>query len=239
MAQLTKKLHLKKGSTEQTANAYSTTAEAGTEYIFAKIDGVNAYIAIGETSDSRATKGRVLIDGATKAIMNSGKPPYNKVEYTTPGSFTFTVPVGVTVIKVTVAGAGGGGASGDRHLDGVYGGYGGTGEGITQNINVTANDTCSITVGAGGSAGIQGASGHPVATDGKAGGNSSISVGDATVTARGGGGGTAAHGSAGANGTSYTGGAAGGRNGAYAGEHYRYPTGGANGWVYIEYGGDI
>lgn len=181
MAELIKKVYIKSGNTTENAKAYSTTAEAGTAHIYAKIDGVNAYIAIGETSDSRATKGRVLIDGATKAIMNSGKPPYNKVEYTTPGSFTFTVPVGVTVIKVTVAGAGGGGASGDRYLDGVYGGYGGTGEGITQNINVTANDTCSITVGAGGGAGSQGASGHPVATDGKAGGNSSISVGDTTV----------------------------------------------------------
>lgn len=238
MAQLTKN-YILKGKHRTDCKRLFDNGRSRNGIYFAKIDGVNAYIAIGETSDSRATKGRVLIDGATKAIMNSGKPPYNKVEYTTPGSFTFTVPVGVTVIKVTVAGAGGGGASGDRHLDGVYGGYGGTGEGITQNINVTANDTCSITVGAGGSAGIQGASGHPVATDGKAGGNSSISVGDATVTARGGGGGKAAHGSAGANGTSYTGGAAGGRNGAYAGEEYRYPTGGANGWVYIEYGGDI
>lgn len=58
--------------------------------------------------------------------------------------------------------------------------------------------TCSITVGKGGSAGSQGASGHPIATDASSGGNSSIKVGSTTITARGGGGGKAAHGSAGA-----------------------------------------
>lgn len=35
--------------------------------------------------------------------------PYNKNEYRTPGTYTFTVPAGVTSLKITVAGAGGGG----------------------------------------------------------------------------------------------------------------------------------
>lgn len=123
---------------------------------------------------------------------------YAKKEYRTPGTYSLTLPSGITKIKAQVAGAGGGGASGDRYLDGVYGGTGGRGEGKTQIINNVSGLTCSITVGKGGSAGSQGASGHPIATDASSGGNSSIKVGSTTITARGGGGGKAAHGSAGA-----------------------------------------
>ena len=54
------------------------------------------------------TIGRVTKNGS-KAIFNSGKPPYNKIEWRTPGTYTFTVPAGVTTLAVTVAGAGGGG----------------------------------------------------------------------------------------------------------------------------------
>lgn len=110
MAELAKKLHLKKGTTEHLAKAYSTTAEAGTEYITNKIDGVTAYIPIGATNDSRATMGRVTKNG-TKAILNSGKPPYTEMQWTTPGTYTFTVPAGVTRIRVAVCGGGGGGTS--------------------------------------------------------------------------------------------------------------------------------
>lgn len=44
--------------------------------------------------------------------VNAPKPAYTKVEYTTPGTYTWTVPEGVTTVKVTVAGAGGGGRRG-------------------------------------------------------------------------------------------------------------------------------
>lgn len=108
MAELAKKLHLKKGATEHTAKAYSTTAEIGGDYINAKIDGVTAYIAIGETTDNRATMGRVKKNGATKAILNSAKPVYTEQSYTTAGTFTFTVPKNVTRIRYAIAGAGSG-----------------------------------------------------------------------------------------------------------------------------------
>ena len=60
---------------------------------------------------------------------------YAKKEYGTPATYSLTLPLGITKIKALVAGAGGGGASGDRYLDGVYGGTGGRGEGKTQIIN--------------------------------------------------------------------------------------------------------
>lgn len=46
MAELAKKLNFKKDGVEQTAKAYSTAAEAGTEYIENKIDGVTCYVTI-------------------------------------------------------------------------------------------------------------------------------------------------------------------------------------------------
>lgn len=108
MAELAKKLHFLKNGSEETAKAYSTTAEAGSEYITNKIDGVNAYVALGATSDNRATKGRVIKGGATKAILSSGKIPYTLWEQTKVGTHTFTVPAGVTRIRVAVCGGGGG-----------------------------------------------------------------------------------------------------------------------------------
>lgn len=110
MAELSKKLHFKKGTTEHLAKAYSTTAEAGAEYITNKIDGVTAYIPIGATNDSRATMSRITKNG-TKAILNSGRVPYNKQQWTTPGIYTFTVPLGVTRVKATCVGGGGGGVA--------------------------------------------------------------------------------------------------------------------------------
>ena len=104
MAELIKKLHFKQDAIEQTAKAYSTTTEAGTEYI-------DCYIAVGNTVDSRATKGSIIEAGttATKAIMSSGKPPYKKIEYRTPGTYTFTVPNNVFTMIIHSAGGGGGG----------------------------------------------------------------------------------------------------------------------------------
>ena len=108
MAELLKKLHIKRGTTIETAKIYSTTAEAGTDYIFAKVDDVPAFVPIGDTADSRATNGRVTKNNETKAILNSGKPPYTEKSWTTAGTYTFTVPAGVVRVRVAVCGGGGG-----------------------------------------------------------------------------------------------------------------------------------
>lgn len=226
MAELAKKLHLKKNGVEQTAKAYSTIAEVGEHWVNAKIDGVPAYVAIGDTADGRATSGMVKGSGGDAyAILSSGKLPYNKIEYRTPGTYTFTSPA--TTLRVTIAGAGGGGA-GNNWVDDApmeLGGNGGSGELITQKIAVTPLSTLTIIVGAGGAGGSYW--GRP----GGAGGSSSIVN---FITARGGGGGLKDN----KNGTSYGNGGSGGLGGKRTdwGEDGKA---GSPGWVIIEYGGDI
>ena len=109
MAEMTKKLHFLKNGTEQTAKAYSTTAEAGSSYITNVIDNTTCYIPIGSTSDSRATYGRVLKGGTTYAILSQAKPAYAEKSWTSPGTYTWTAPAGVTRVRVAVCGGGAGG----------------------------------------------------------------------------------------------------------------------------------
>lgn len=109
MAELAKKLHFLKNGTEQTAKAYSTTDEAGDNYVPLKIDSVACYAPIGATDDAMATNGRVIKGGTTYAIKSQAKPPYTEVKYTTAGTHTFTVPNGVTRMRVAVCGGGAGG----------------------------------------------------------------------------------------------------------------------------------
>lgn len=122
MAELAKKLHLKKDGVEQTAKAYSTTAEAGTEYIENKIDGVTCYVPIGELLDSRATEGKIIKAGAmeTKYIMSNAKLPYTELSWTTPGIYTWTAPEDAIRARIATCGGGGGASIGAR------GGTGGT-----------------------------------------------------------------------------------------------------------------
>lgn len=238
MAELVKKLNFKKDGVEQTAKAYSTTAEVGEHWVNAKIDGVPAYVAIGDIADSRATSGRVKGSGGDSyAILNSGKPPYNKVEYRTPGTYTITFPPGITTAKITSAGAGGGGGGGNVRYDDsgesyYQGGKGGQGALVTKSIAVTSGNTLQVVVGKGGAGGRTSPyNSNIIATGGSAGGTSSV----LGVSAIGGGGGARGDFGTGANGTSYGNGGAGGAGGYIN-------TNGSNGnggWVIIEYGGDI
>lgn len=122
-------------------------AEAGTEYIENKIDGVTCYVTIGETTDNRATEGKIIKAGttATRRILSSGKPPYNKVEYRTPGTYTITFAVGVTSAKATVAAGGGDGMVAVRIM--VSGGTGGRGNLIVGVKSVTSSTPYSVIVG--------------------------------------------------------------------------------------------
>lgn len=238
MALLTKKFHFFKTS-ETTANIYSTTTEAGSNYIRAYVDKTNGYIPIGELNHVNATIGRVLKNGITYAILSTGSIPYTKKTYTSAGTFTFTVPSGITRVKLTLAGGGGGGGnnytykyyySGCKSYSSgyktIYGGTGGTGGLYSGTVTVTSGSTYSITVGAGGAAL-------------KAGGASKFGN---LATATGGGAGTSAYtytsgeytyyqeGTKGSNGTPSGAGGDGGSNGGGSG---------GTGWVYIEYGQGI
>lgn len=211
MAELTKKLYIKKGGTQQTAKLYSTTAEVGTAYAHMLVDGVHAYIPLGAETDSRATIGRVKeTSGNQFAILSSGTPPYHKDSYTSPGTYTWKCPSGVTTARVTVAGGGSGGYKGVFNMNSA----GGSGALVTSTVSVSPNSTYTIVVGAGGAGGYQNS--YP-----KDGGTSSA----LGVSARGG----KALSSSG-DAVSYGNGGAGGA----AGNNYGSP-----GWVYIEYGGDI
>lgn len=182
----------------------------------------------GGTSDAFCTQGRVKKGANPYAILSQAKPPYNKVEYRTPGTYTVTLPAGVITVKVTVAGAGGGGGGGyyrRSQYNGtkIYtGGNGGRGALITQLVNNVSSGTYSLHVGAGGTggSGVDGNSGNI--------GGSSYAF---NVIANGGTGGANNL----AHGTSYGNGGVGGMGGTGRDAG----SAGSTGWVIIEYGGDI
>lgn len=110
MAELTKKLHMINSSgTAQTAKIYSTTAEVVPHWLFTNVDGIPAYVPIGDITDSRATSGRVKGSGGDAyAILNAAKPAYTEMSWTTPGTYTWTAPVGVERVRVALVGGGAG-----------------------------------------------------------------------------------------------------------------------------------
>lgn len=147
MAEYAKKLHVKKGSTVTDIKLYSTTGEVGSNYVTLK-DGSNLmYAKLGATSDALASPLNVKKGSTTYKVLTNAVPPYAKVTYTTPGTFTFTVPVGVTKLRVEVAGGGGpGGENNDVVLKG------GNGALIKQTLVVLGGSVYSLTVGGGGGA---------------------------------------------------------------------------------------
>lgn len=167
MAEMAKKLHFLKSGTEQTAKAYSTTAETGGSYITNSIDNTTVYVPIVGTSDSRATVGRVLKSGTTYAIATTGKPPYAEKSWTTAGTYTWTAPAGVTRVRVAVCGGGGGaagkavstssdswhyaGSGGTSQFGALISASGGTGGGVIYDYAQEGSDYYNGSGGKGGS----------------------------------------------------------------------------------------
>lgn len=191
-------------------------------------------------------------DSATQAVNK-------ETSFTTPGTYTFTPQI-TGKYTVEIIGAGGGGAgttvdvihiSGDNggHTDYVIsqGGNGGSGEKKMVIDTLTAGQTYSVTVGAGGKGGKSEYSkkgdAHP--TDGTGGGKSSFN----NTEAKGGGGGIASKPNGknqrikGKDGTSYQGGAKGGAAGVCK-DIQRNPSqitdakDGQNGYVRITFSGN-
>ena len=162
MAELAKKLRIKDSSGTTPCSLYSTTAEAGTENLPFKVDGVNAYVAITDIGAGTATSGRILRNSTTQAIAKNSVS-YNKVDYLNPGVATFTVPELVYVLKLEVAAGGGGGGHGayvQSHQTGGNGGgpaspggAGGSGGLEKRLVAVQPNSVHQINVGAGGDGG--------------------------------------------------------------------------------------
>lgn len=118
--------------------------------------------------------------------------------FTEIGEFSEEVPSGVTTIYATVIGAGGGGGGSSRYAGAkgsawhvAGGGGGGAGETILKRkLTVTPGDPINVVIGQGGAGGA----GGPVAENstggtGSDGGNTTLTVGGITVTAKGGAGG--------------------------------------------------
>ncbi len=203
-------------------------------YAHVQADGIQASLPLGEPNDGRATIGRIKeTSGHVYAILTSGKPPYHKDSYTTPGTYTWTCPADVTTARVTVAGGGGGGVA--FKMTGVlsYTGNapGGSGAMVLSTIPVISGHTYQVIVGGGGKPLVRISSkiSPAKASDGSP---SSFH----TLSASGGGGGEikgespiyscvagASYGSGGAGGSAWDTGA----------------NAGGTGWVYVEYGGDI
>ena len=140
--------------------------------------------------------------------------PYGDVEFTTPGTYSWTVPNNVTQVSVLCIGGGGAG-NGDGSLGG---GGGGAGLGWKNNISVTPGQSYTVVVGDRGAGG--------------SGSNGEDSYFINTSTVKGGGGGGTVTGSGGSGG-SYTGdgGGNGGSGGSTAGGGiYEGGGGGAGGY---------
>ena len=109
MSLLSKKMYVKNsGGTVQAVNLYTDPAnEISTGcYGHVIVDGVTAHFALGGTSDSRATSGRVKeTSGTTYAILTTGVPNGSS-QWTTGNAATntnisFTVPSSIKVIQIT------------------------------------------------------------------------------------------------------------------------------------------
>ena len=137
-------------------------------------------------------------------------------DYTTPGTYTWTVPTGITSAEVTIVGAGGGGGGSTEVGYGGGGGGGGSGGLIERSITLTPGEVVSITVGAGGAgAPFVGRTRYP--PGGSAGSSSIISALSGTFTATAGSGGAGAASSGDYSPTTGGGGGSGGTPRGYSG----------------------
>jgi glycine rich protein len=115
-------------------------------------------------------------DVATKAYVDAAAGGgNNKIVFSIPGSYNWTVPSNLNWIKYVIIGAGGAGSGGFRNSSVNYGGAGGGGGAFAfiQSIPVNPGDVIPIVVGAGGIANLT----VPTGTNevaGTSGGNSSI-----------------------------------------------------------------
>lgn len=107
---------------------------------------------IGASGDSGTTTvmGKLNKINTNVAVSSGGFK-----EYTSPGTYTFTVPAGVTVLSITACGGGGGGGYYDYDAGHNGGGAGGGGAAaaVGRKVTVTPGQALTITVGAGGAAG--------------------------------------------------------------------------------------
>ena len=114
---------------------------------------------------------------------------WRKVEFSTPGAWSWTVPTGVRRVRLAIVGGGSGGQGGQGGTPSTPGGGGNGGNpggAIVVDLDVTPGQVLSGVIGArglGGPAGYSGSTG----TTGTAGANTTLVAAGRTWTARGGG----------------------------------------------------
>lgn len=200
---------------------------------------------------ANSSAGRVQKNGTTYALATSGKPPYVKKEWITPGTYTFTVPQGITTLRCNIVGGGGGGGGGISIYVTAKSGYGGnSGEYVKNHLmSVLPNATITIVVGTGGKSygnsngqdGTSSSVGNLVCNGGKGGIGASANSptnGKDSPFGKGGAAGNDTHNNG------YYGVKGSGGGGAYAPISFNTnssPAGGygGNGYISIEYGGNI
>lgn len=140
--------------------------------------GVNATSTLGE--DGQYYFNSLNGSNINNSMKSGTTTPGNVVDFTTPGTYSWTVPLGVTSLNVLCIGGGGGGGT-SKQSDGASGGGGGGGGGIKSGtLSVNPGQTVTVIVGAGGA----GAEGTTISdTVGKSGGTSACG----TISASGGG----------------------------------------------------
>jgi len=198
----------------------SSTNTTATNGLVLFLDGKN-YPGTGTTWNDSSGSFSTTVVGNIEGV--------GQQQYTTTGTFSFVVPDGVTTISAVCIGGGGGGSGGDGGR--VQTNNGGGGGGLCYGrIPVTAGETLTVVVGAGGTS----SSGNP----GTSGGNTTISRGANTLlSALGGTGGTERNGGTAAGGNYIIGGTvvnfgggAGGSGGAGANSSGGTGGGGAGGY---------
>lgn len=106
-------------------------------------------------------------------------------------SGTYTVPPWATCLRITCVGGGGGGGGGGAAASSIGqagGGGGAAGTTSTQVVQVTGNQTLTVSVGNGGAGGTGGAgSGNNAGSDGGAGTSTTVASGSTTIAMGGGG----------------------------------------------------
>lgn len=154
-------------------------------------------------------------NGPLSAASNSVTPQIpQQIEFTTAGTYTWVAPAGLSPSTVSVVCVGGGGSCGSNQ----YGGGGG-GLGYKNNYSVTAGNSYTVVVGAGGfvssglNTGVSGENSYFVSTGIVRGGGGGGSGAAGTYTGDGGGNGGTAFGS----GSGYPNWSGGGGAGGYAG----------------------
>ena len=135
---------------------------------------VNLASVITATAADTNKTGNIILNWS---VINPPPIVIGQTEYTTAGTYSWTVPADVISVSVVAIGGGGGGAR-----DRSGGGGGGGGLVWVNNISVTPGQTYTVTVGAGGSGNLSG--------NGSSGGDSWFNNSSYIVATGGGGGST-------------------------------------------------